>query len=195
MKLKKLLAVFLVMLSLGCAAINPNPNVGLRSVDMMVRGGNCSGAIEILNSAAERNEPWAQLRLGYFSLTKQCPGISTEDGIKWLTKAACYEAKTDWEKGSELSMGPSGFFNTREDSLQALDVLQMTAEATSPSVESMLVKKWFWVNRAAHLFESDNPKQKPLVERLKAIESHMSSDSLKQARTTNLCEQNQVVGK
>ena len=186
-KLKLFVAVIFLIFSCGCAAINPNPNVGARSVDLMVGAGNCSGALELLNSAAVRGEPWAQLRLGYFAFTKQYSGVSTEEGIKWLSKVACYVPKTDWERGHELSIGSSGFFNTREDSFQASDVLQMAAEANSPTVEYILESKWYWTNVASNLYEADNPKQIPLNARIKEIEKHMTPESLIKAKTLNLC--------
>ena len=172
----------------SCAALNSNPNVGVRSVDLMVKSGNCSGALEILNAAAERGEPWAQLRLGYFSFSKQCSGISTKEGLNWLAKAACYVPKTNWEKGDELSVGPGGFFNTRDDSLNASDVLQQAAEANTPSVENMLMTKWYWTNLAANLYESNDPKHKSLNERVMNIEKNMSPETISKAKILNLCD-------
>lgn len=181
-----IICAFSIALS-ACAAVNPNPNVGLRSVDLMVKGGNCPGATEILQSAAERGEPWAQLRLGYFAYTKQCPGVSIEEGNKWLTKVACYEAKTDWEKGRQMSIGPTGFFNTRDDSFNAIDVLQMATERGSSDVESMLAAKWYWTKLASDLYEPEHPTKAILTQRLQSIEQKMQKDTLNRAKELNIC--------
>ncbi|MBU0792143.1 MAG: hypothetical protein KKC55_16990 [Gammaproteobacteria bacterium] len=171
----------------ACAAMNPNPNVGLRTVNLMLQGGNCPGAMEILRRAADKGKPWAELRLGYFAYTKQCPGVSLEEGNNWLTKAACYEAKTGWEKGDGLSIGPSGFYNTREASFHAADVLQMASEVNSPDVEDMLATKWYWVSVGSSLFEEGRPEKALLTERLRAIERRISAPALKRAKALNIC--------
>ena len=118
---------------------------------------------------------------------KICTGISLEESNKWLTKAACYEARTAWEKGSEISIGPSGFFDTRKDSFDAADVLQMASEANSASVEEMLIKKWYWTNVASELYENGDQQKKTLNNKLQVIEKNMSADSLKRAKALDIC--------
>jgi hypothetical protein len=68
----------------ACAAVNPNPNIGLRSVDLMLSGGNCKGALEMLNFHANRGEPWAQFRLGKVTLSGQCPGFKRWAAVNTL---------------------------------------------------------------------------------------------------------------
>jgi len=171
----------------ACANVTPNPNVGERTVDMLLTQGDCSGATERLRRAAERGQPWAQVRLGFFAYTKQCPGVDLDEGNTWLTKVACYEARSDWEKGRPSAMGTVGFFNTREDSYHAVDVLQMAAEAGSPDVESMLVAKWYWIKVAADLYESGHPRRRMLDQRLREIEKNMTTDALNRAKELNIC--------
>lgn len=171
----------------ACAHLTPNPNIGERTVDMLMTQGDCSGATERLRRAAERGQPWAQVRLGFFGYTKQCPGIDLDEGNRWLTKVACYEAKTDWEKGRPSAMGTSGFFNTREYSYHAMDVLQMAAEGGSPDVESMLVTKWYWIKIGADLYETGHPRRRALDHRLQEIEKHMSATALTRAKELDIC--------
>lgn len=171
----------------ACAHVTPNPNVGERTVDMLLTQGDCAGATERLRRAAERGQPWAQVRLGFFAYTKQCPGIDLDEGNTWLTKVACYEARSDWEKGRPSAMGTIGFFNTREDSYHAVDVLQMAAEGGSPDVESMLVAKWYWIKIAADLYEPGHPRRRMLDQRLRDIEKNMTADTLSRARALDIC--------
>ena len=73
-----------------------------------------------LDPAAERGEPWAQLRLG---VTYEL-GVGVEKdinkAIEWYTKAAAQEGEGAWAEGQIVgAVGKTGFFNQKSDALIA----------------------------------------------------------------------------
>ncbi|EDY86718.1 Sel1 repeat family [gamma proteobacterium HTCC5015] len=75
---------------------------------------------EVLMPAAERGEPWAQLRVGVAyelgsGITKD---IST--AITWYEKAASQESEGNWANGQLVgAAGKAGYFNQNSDALIA----------------------------------------------------------------------------
>lgn len=171
-------------LTQSCLALGLNPNVGLRSVDSMLASGNCSGAMEILEKTSERGEPWAQLRLGWFSYTKQCSGVELSQGTEWLIHAACYESKTAWEKGSEWAVGPSGYFNARYSSKEAAFTLVQARIATR---NLPLVHYWLTVGK--NLYEVGDAEYVDFENRIVKLEPLMTPEQLNAAKMLDICEQ------
>ena len=126
MRHSSLVAVTTILLLTGCAAVNPNPNLGMRATDYVISDGDCEGAKKLAEPHALKGEPWAQFRMGALLVAKICPKVSAKDlptAIDWLSKAACYQSKSAWERGNDLVVGPSGYFNARASSTKAADML------------------------------------------------------------------------
>ncbi|UCD15606.1 MAG: sel1 repeat family protein [Candidatus Omnitrophota bacterium] len=102
----------------GCAGLNPNP--GERITDMAWDYGNYSRALSIIRPAAEKGEPWAQLRLGAFYELGAGVDKNIKEAIRWYGKAAVQQGQGGWAKGLIVgSMGRSGYFNQHSDALVA----------------------------------------------------------------------------
>ena len=115
--LLSILVVSLVVLA-GCAGLNPNP--GERTADMAAESGDYGRAVSIVRPAAERGEPWAQLRLGVYYEK----GIAGEKDIKqsayWYSKCAIQKGEGGWADGVLVgSAGKPGYFNQNTDALIA----------------------------------------------------------------------------
>ena len=80
--LKVVLQLFIVAWLAACAAVNPNPNIGMRTVDGLVKKGRCEEAIQIAEPAALRGEPWAQFRMGAILIDQQCPNREKTDEVR-----------------------------------------------------------------------------------------------------------------
>ena len=81
----------------GCAG--PNPNPGERTVDVAWEQSNYPAAFKVLRPAANRGEPWAQLRMG---VAYELGSGVTQDittAIKWYELAAAQEAQGGWAEG------------------------------------------------------------------------------------------------
>ena len=161
--------LFLFVLA-GCAAVNPNPNIGARSTDMAMQSGDCVSAMKFAEPGANRGEPWAQYRMGMILIDTRCPRSPTE-AIAWLEKAATYRAESAWEKGSEVAVGTSGYFNTRESSTNAALALgQMHKSAGYPAMQ------WYWVRRAASQYDPSDVQFSKLTAAAKELEKSVPSE-------------------
>tara|TARA_R110001583_G_scaffold98012_1_gene242888 strand:- start:873 stop:1418 length:546 start_codon:yes stop_codon:yes gene_type:complete len=110
---------FIIILTLAACA-GPNPNPGERTVDVAWAKYDYNTAFEFLMPAAERGEPWAQLRVGvaYELGSGVTKDIST--AVQWYEKASAQEAEGNWADGLLVgSAGKSGYFNQNSDALIA----------------------------------------------------------------------------
>lgn len=114
----RILAVVILLVVAGCAG--PNPNADERTVDVAWSKYDYPHAIEILLPAAERGEPWAQLRIGVgYQL---CAGFETDisRAIYWYLKASVQTARGDWADGLLVGApGRAGYLNQNSDALIA----------------------------------------------------------------------------
>ncbi|MGK0272108.1 MAG: TPR repeat protein [Cocleimonas sp.] len=115
----RVICTFIIILGLAACA-GPNPNPGERSVDVAWEKYDYDTAFEVLMPAAERGEPWAQLRVGvaYELGSGVAKDIST--AITWYEKAASQESEGNWASGQLVgAAGESGYFNQNSDALIA----------------------------------------------------------------------------
>lgn len=171
-----LLAVAIATLLQACAAVNPNPNVGMRSTDLAFSKGDCEAAKKLAEPAAQRGEPWAQYRMGALLIDEKCPNKSVKDvsvALNWLAKAACYESKTAWERGSELAVGPTGYFNSRASATNAAYMLS----DLYLSLKRVGLAKYY-LERIQGQYTEDEATYKKLSKRLAYIESLMMPEQL-----------------
>jgi TPR repeat protein len=115
----RIIYIFIIILGLTACA-GPNPNPGERTVDMAWEKYDYNTAFEVLMPAAERGEPWAQLRVGVAyelgsGVTKDIP-----TAIMWYEKAEAQESDGNWADGQLVgAAGKSGYFNQNSDALIA----------------------------------------------------------------------------
>lgn len=137
--IRSLLCVVLLCLS-ACAG--PNPNPGERTVDIAWERSDYNTIFRILRPAAERGEPWAQLRMGVaYEL-----GVGVErdipTAIKWYSLAAAQEADGNWANGLLVgAMGEAGYFNRNSDALVAryqLANIYLSGDGVSPDARKAL---------------------------------------------------------
>lgn len=182
--LPRLLPLIAALLT-ACAAVNPNNNVGLTTTDMLFQRGDCEGAKQIAEPHAQRGEPWAQYRMGMLGIDEKCPSPKPRDiklAISWLQKAACYQAKSDWERGSPTSSGPSGYYNTRASSTNAART--MVDIYLNLHVYGVA---WYYTNRAISLYEPNAPEYQQFLSVRQRIESQMTPAQIETARNSNIC--------
>ena len=116
----RVLWTFIIILGLTACA-GPNPNPGERTVDIAWEKYDYETAFEVLIPAAERGEPWAQLRVGVAyelgsGVVKDIP-----TAIKWYEKTAAQESEGKWASGQIIgATGKSGYFNQNSDALIAM---------------------------------------------------------------------------
>lgn len=113
--------VYISLLVLGLSACaGPNPNPGERTVDVAWEKYDYDRAFEVLRPAAERGEPWAQLRMGVaYELGSGVPK-DIPVAIEWYEKAASQESEGNWANGQLVgATGKSGYFNQNNDALIA----------------------------------------------------------------------------
>lgn len=137
----RVIYIFLITLGLTACA-GPNPNPGERTVDMAWVKYDYDTAFEVLIPAAERGEPWAQLRVGVAyelgsGVTKDIP-----TAITWYEKAAAQESDGNWANGQLVgAAGKSGYFNQNSDALIAMFQLAniyLRGEGIEPNPEKAL---------------------------------------------------------
>ncbi|MCB4358874.1 hypothetical protein [Quatrionicoccus australiensis] len=182
-----LMSIASILLVAGCAAVNPNPNVGMRTTDLAFASGDCLSARKLAEPAALRGEPWAQFRMGALLIDKSCPNRSSKDAleaIEWLSKAACFESKSLWERGNELVVGPSGYFNARASSTKAAIML---ADAYLHLQRAGLA--WYYIDRARSQYAEGELPYNELTKQLTYIESQIGPDlfSKMKKEKPNLC--------
>lgn len=176
MRLSSTFAIAILVCLEGCAAVNPNPNTGMRTTDRAYNRGDCDGARKIAEPAALRGEPWAQYRMGALLIDEKCPNKSPKNvgtAIGWLAKAACYESKSAWERGNELAVGPLGYFNARASATKAalmLDEIFINLQRAGGA--------WAFVDRARSQYSPDESTYRDLSKRLVEIEALIGSESV-----------------
>jgi hypothetical protein len=113
-----LIVVTLSLGSAGCAGVNPNP--GERTADMAWERQDYPRALSIVRQAAERGEPWAQLRLGVAYELGVGVAKDTQEALAWYRKAARQVAEGGWAEGKLVgAFGRPGYFNQNSDALIA----------------------------------------------------------------------------
>lgn len=114
----KILLVIMSLTLLSCAGMNPNP--GERTTDTNWESGNYAKAIEVASVAAERGEPWAQLRLGMYYSAGSGVEVNIPEAVKWYKKAARQLVEGRWAEGNIVgATGNSGYFGQKNDALIA----------------------------------------------------------------------------
>lgn len=114
---KILLAIMLFVLA-GCAGMNPNP--GERTADTNWEMGNYSKASEVAKAAAERGDPWAQLRMGIYYNSGYGVEVDIPKAIEWYKKAALQLKEGRWAEGYIVgATGKYGYFGQKNDALIA----------------------------------------------------------------------------
>lgn len=102
------------------ACAGPNPNPGERTVDVAWEKYDYDTAFEVLMPAAERGEPWAQLRVGVAYELGSGVAKDIPTAIAWYEKAASQESEGDWANGQLVgATGKAGYFNQNSDALIA----------------------------------------------------------------------------
>jgi len=115
--LKYLYMMIAIVLS-GCAGMNPNP--GERTADTNWERGNYSKALEVTKPAAERGEPWAQLRMGIYYNAGFGVEVDMPKAVEWYKKAARQLEEGKWAEGYIAgATGPLGYFGQKNDALIA----------------------------------------------------------------------------
>ncbi|WP_220457635.1 tetratricopeptide repeat protein [Vibrio marinisediminis] len=116
--MKKVMTLLALIGLAGCAG--PNPNPGERSVDMAWTDYDYDSAFNILRPAADRGEPWAQLRMGVAYELGSGVDKDIPTAIKWYELAAKQESEGAWANGELVgAVGKSGYFNQNTDALIA----------------------------------------------------------------------------
>lgn len=115
----RIIYVFIIAFNLAACA-GPNPNPGERTVDLAWGKYDYNTAFEVLKPAAERGEPWAQLRMGVAYELGSGVVKNIPTAIGWYEKAASQEADSNWANGQLVgTAGKSGYFNQNSDALIA----------------------------------------------------------------------------
>lgn len=115
----RLIFIFTIILGLFACA-GPNPNPGERTADIAWEKHDYATALDILKPAAQRGEPWAQLRMGvaYELGSGVIKDIPT--AIMWYEKVASQGSEGDWANGQLVGpAGNPGYFNQNSDALIA----------------------------------------------------------------------------
>lgn len=102
----------------GCAGMNPNPSE--RTADTANASGDYGRAVSIIMPAAERGEPWAQLRLGVYYEKGIAIEKDIQKAVSWYKKCAIQMGEGGWANGMLVgSVGRYGYFNQNTDALIA----------------------------------------------------------------------------
>lgn len=142
-----LLVTIAVMAFGGCAGANPNP--GERTADMAWMRSDYSQALTILRPAAERGEPWAQLRMGF--LYEKGFGVEkdTREAVDWYRKAARQTGTGGWAEGKMIgALGRPGYFNQNSDALLAqywIGHIYFRGDGVTRD----LVEAYFWIRNVS----------------------------------------------
>ena len=114
---KYALAILSLVLA-GCAGMNPNP--GERTADTNWEMGNYSKALEVARTAAERGDPWAQLRMGIYYNSGCGVEVDIPKAVEWYKKAARQLEEGKWAEGYIVgATGMYGYFGQKNDALIA----------------------------------------------------------------------------
>lgn len=187
---RELLIVSICLLVAACSAVNPNPNSGMRTVDLMFANGNCEGAKKLAEPAALRGEPWAQFRMGALLVDEKCRPNAQDLGIaiEWLKKATCHASNSDWERGNELAVGSPGYFNARASSTKA--AVMLADLAVSAHMEGMA---WYYVEYAQSQYEPNEGSYQVLSRKLSAVEESIGRDVFaKKSKNLDVCNNGHI---
>lgn len=146
--------IFLALIIAGCAG--PNPNPGERTADIAWSKYDYPHALEILEPAAERGEPWAQLRLGVGYELGAGYKKDISKAIFWYKKAAVQMAEGNWANGLLVgATGKTGYFNQNSDALIAQHQLA-GIYFRGNGVEKDLVKAYLLEKNVSKLSKGEN---------------------------------------
>lgn len=100
----------------GCAGPNPTPRE--RTTDVAWEMGNYPQAPDTARRAAERGEPWAQLRLGIYYNSGYGVEVDMQEAVTWYTRAARQYADGKWAEGYIVgATREAGYFGQRNDAI------------------------------------------------------------------------------
>ena len=153
MNLIMLLGAFLGVFLLGCAG--PNPNPGERNADVLWSKYQHNEALKIILPAAEKGDPWAQLRLGVaYELGKGVPK-EVAKALYWYKHAAVHKGNDKWSSGVLVGeVGTPGYFGQNTDAMVA-QYLISNIYLRGDGVEKNLVAAYLW---AKHLAQESSGK-------------------------------------
>lgn len=158
----------------ACAAIDPNPNIGLNSTDALLAAGKMQEAMDVALPRAKAGEPWAQYRVGMILIDERQDPKDVKGALYWLQKAAAYESKTGWERGESLSSGPTGYFNTRASSAKAALGLAFIFQQFNQNEAA-----WYWLYLAERNYDSGGPELAELQRRRGEFEAKLAPERVK----------------
>ncbi len=133
----------LVLLLHGCAGMNPNP--GERTTDMAWTSGDFQKAYMTVKPAADRGEPWAQLRLGIFYMNGWGVEKNPHVAAEWYERALAQKTNGEWAEGLMVgAVGKPGYFNQNSDArIAEFNLAQLLYEGLG--IEKDLVRAYFYV--------------------------------------------------
>lgn len=149
---KFVLAIMLSVLA-GCAGMNPNP--GERTADTNWEMGSYSKALEVAQAAAERGEPWAQLRMGIYYNSGYGVEVNIPTAVEWYKKAARQLEEGKWAEGYIVgATGKYGYFGQKNDALIAQYRLA-DIYFNGVSVEKNLILSYLLINNVIEKSNSE----------------------------------------
>jgi hypothetical protein len=98
-----IISLFFSLFISACAGMNPNP--GERTADMARNSGDYSRELSVIKPAAEKGEPWAQLRLGGH-YEKGLTVKNIPEAMIWYEKCAVQKGEGGWADG--MLVGSTG---------------------------------------------------------------------------------------
>ncbi|NCW13279.1 MAG: sel1 repeat family protein [Chitinophagia bacterium] len=140
--------IFLVFLS--CCA-GPNPNPGERTADVLWYQQKYDKAVAIINSKAEQDFPWAQLRLGVAYHLGLGVEKNFDNALKWYKKVAIQYAEGGWANGKLIgSIGKSGYFNQNSDAMVAQYQIASLYLKSDKKHED-IIKAYLWITNLSKI--------------------------------------------
>lgn len=191
----KFIALLVTLLVCGCAVHNPNP--GENDADTLISQKKYTEALAIIEPAAERNFPWAMLRLGIAYEYGQGKTQNYDMALSWYRKTAISTEDSAWADGLILlSGGDKGFFNRNNDAKVAQYLVARMYSEDRQGMKKNIAEAWLWAKyvhekseQADILFCCENSKlDRRDIEftridaLLKKIEAELTPDQLKLLR-------------
>jgi len=133
----------LAVLVCSCAGTNPNP--GERTADVLWSKYRHEESLKISRPAAERGEPWAQLRLGIayelgLGVPKDIP-----KALYWYKLTSVHKGSDKWSEGLLIgAIGQAGYFNQNSDAMVA-EYQIANIYLNGDGVEKDLVAAFLWI--------------------------------------------------
>ena len=132
------------VLLVACVAKNPNP--GEKITDSLWQRGKFYEAVDNAWPAAQRGEPWAQLRLGFYYDTGAGVKVDPLEAIKWYKLAARQFEEGRWAEGQTIAaMGKEGYHGQKNDALIAQYRLA-NLYSQGRGIEKNLALSWLLIN-------------------------------------------------